>query len=79
MDIGYADDSSVVTLGDEDNLTRFMTCSSDRTIRFWHFMDPTTKSEIQQNINKGIAKNAYCRDMSRMIYVNSENRDISVS
>ena len=23
----------------EDNLTKFVTCSSDRTIRFWNFID----------------------------------------
>ncbi len=40
MDIGYSEDTSVVTLGDEEALTRFMTCSSDRTIRFWHYVDP---------------------------------------
>ena len=26
---------------DEDNLTKFMTCSSDRTVRFWHHIDST--------------------------------------
>jgi WD40 repeat protein len=24
-----------------DEVTKFVTCSSDRTIRLWHFIDPT--------------------------------------
>jgi len=28
-------------VNDFPNLTKFVTCSSDRTIRFWHLVDPT--------------------------------------
>jgi len=34
----------------EDNLTKFVTCSSDRTIRFWNFIDPSVPSQKYQEI-----------------------------
>ena len=78
MDVGYQDENSAVNLQDEQGLTKFITCSSDRTLRFWHFVDPTISSQTQQNIQKGLTKNAYCKDMSSIIYVNSENREKNV-
>jgi hypothetical protein len=27
-------------MGNTSGVTKFVTCSSDRTIRFWHFVDP---------------------------------------
>ena len=57
------------------NITKFATCSADRTIRFWNFADPTSKLKIEQ-VNKLFVKNAYSKDMSRMIYVsNVDPRD----
>ena len=48
----------------EDNLTKFVTCSSDRTIRFWNFIDPSVPSQKYREIYECLAKNAYCKDMS---------------
>lgn len=48
----------------EESLTKFVTCSSDRTIRFWNFIDPTVGSAKYQEIYQCLAKNAYCKDMS---------------
>ena len=55
-------------------ITKIATCSSDRTIRFWTFVDPSAQLS-NQSVNKVVVKNAYCKDMSRMIYVSSETRD----
>ena len=52
-----------------------MTCSSDRTIRFWHYIDPCLPKLKQEEINQSLIRNAYCKDMSRMIYVNSDLKD----
>jgi hypothetical protein len=59
----------------EDYLTKFVTCSSDRTIRFWHYIDPTAPANKQNEISKCLARNAYCKDMSKMIFIlrNSAN------
>ena len=57
------------------NITKFATCSADRTIRFWNFVDPTAEIKSEQ-LNKLLVKNAYCKDMSNMIYVsNVDPRD----
>lgn len=48
----------------EDNLTKFVTCSSDRTIRFWNFIDSSVTQQKYQEIYQCLAKNAYCKDMS---------------
>lgn len=73
--MGYAEETGSVVLAEEEALTRFVTCSSDRTIRFWHFVDPVAKSEQQQAISKALTKNAYCKDMSRMIFVNPDGKE----
>ena len=61
-------------MSEEDmiSVTKFATCSGDRTIRFWTFIDP--EADVSR-ISKALVKNAYCKDMSRMIYVSSETRD----
>ena len=57
-------------LSADDNLTKFVTCSSDRTIRFWHYIDPVaTEPQRQIEIQKILARNAYCKDMSKMVFV----------
>jgi hypothetical protein len=33
-----------------DDVTKFATCSSDRTIRMWHFIDPTASVERQKEL-----------------------------
>jgi WD40 repeat protein len=48
MEIGFQDEKSAVSLQEESSLTKFVTCSSDRTLRFWHFTDPTISSQTQQ-------------------------------
>lgn len=55
-------------------ITKFVTCSADRTVRFWNFVDPCA-SLNPSHLNKVLVKNAYSKDMSRMIYVNCESRD----
>ena len=53
-----------------------MTCSSDRTIRFWHFVDNSAVGTDKKNIvTKGLHRNAYNKDMSKIIFVknNDEN------
>ena len=67
-----ADGNSLGTadLCKEKGLTRFVTCASDRTIRFWHFLDNRTiKQQNRANIQKGLFRNAYCKDMSKIIFV----------
>lgn len=59
----------------EDNLTKFVTCSSDRTIRFWNFVDSTVPSQKYQEIYQCLAKNAYCKDMSQMMFIVSSIRE----
>lgn len=62
-------------LENESGITKFATCSSDRTIRFWHYIDPSLPKTKQDEISNHLVRNAYCKDMSRMIYVNSELRE----
>lgn len=52
-----------------------MTCSSDRTIRFWNAIDPTIKVAKYQEIYQCLAKNAYSKDMSHMVFVTSALRE----
>ena len=61
----------------EDNLTKFVTCSSDRTIRFWNFIDSSVTQQKYQEIYQCLAKNAYCKDMSQMIFITSALRESS--
>ena len=56
-------------------MTKFVTCSSDRTIRFWNFIDPSVPSQKYQEIYQCLAKNAYCKDMSQMIFITSALRE----
>ena len=37
--VGLTDTDEGRKLQDEQSLTRFVTCASDRTLRFWHFVD----------------------------------------
>lgn len=61
----------------EDNLTKFVTCSSDRTIRFWNFIDQNNLPSHKQysEIYSSLAKNAYSKDMSQMIFIVSAQRE----
>ena len=52
-------------------VTKFATCSSDRTIRMWNFIDPNTSSERQKELQSGLQRNAYCKDLSRIVFVPS--------
>lgn len=49
---------------DLTSLTKFVTCSSDRTVRFWHMVDPTLSKTQQDEVNVKLIRNAYCKDMS---------------
>jgi hypothetical protein len=61
------------------NITKLATCSADRTVRFWNFVDPTSQIN-SSSLNKLLTRNAYCKDMSRMIYVsNYDSRDTGSS
>jgi len=61
-------------LVNEPGLTRFVTCASDRTVRFWHFVDSAAvPAASRAKVQKGLSRNAYCKDMSRILFVqNSE-------
>ena len=48
-------------------VTKFATCSSDRTIRVWSFVDSSTQRKAE--LTKGLQKNAYCKDLSRIVFV----------
>jgi hypothetical protein len=50
-------------------LTKFVTSSSDRTIRFWHHLDPEMDENRKTEILKLLARNAYCKDMSKIVFV----------
>ena len=47
FNIGLTDTEDGKKLQAEASLTRFVTCASDRTLRFWHFID--TQSIASQN------------------------------
>ena len=55
-------------------MTRFATCSSDRTVRFWHFVDThsVSSSSSRNKIQKGLFRNAYCKDMSKIVFISNE-------
>lgn len=38
--VGLSESEEAQSLAADNGLTRFATCSSDRTVRFWHFADP---------------------------------------
>ena len=67
-----AETGSIESLTEDElsNITKFATCSADRTIRFWNFLDPSGSLKSEQ-VNKLLVRNAYCKDMSKMIYVSS--------
>jgi hypothetical protein len=52
------------------HISKFATCSADRTIRFWNFVDPSGSIKSEK-LNKVLVRNAYCKDMSKMIYVSN--------
>jgi WD40 repeat protein len=56
-----------------DSVTKFATCSSDRTIRMWHFIDPSESTAKQAEIQKGLQRNAYCKELSHILFVASNN------
>ena len=58
----------------QEGLTKFVTCSSDRTVRFWHYLDPDLPT-IQYNESfKNLARNAYCKDLSSILFVQSDQQ-----
>jgi len=68
--IGLNDTDEGQNLTKEKGLTRFVTCASDRTIRFWHFLDNSSiPSQNRSNVQKGLFRNAYCKDMSKILFV----------
>lgn len=67
--------TSLMRCQDEESLTKFVTCSSDRTIRFWNTIDPSIKPGKYQEIYQCLAKNAYSKDMSHLIFVTSALRE----
>ena len=70
--VGLKGNSEAESLQRDQSLTRFATCSGDRTLRFWHFMDQSQRSAATQNlVQKGIFRNAYCKDMSKIVFVNN--------
>lgn len=48
--VGFSKDAKLEKLSQEMNVTKFMTCSSDRTIRFWHYIDPQTPNQKRTEI-----------------------------
>jgi len=70
FEIGLTDTDEGKRLQKEPSLTRFVTCASDRTLRFWHFIDTQSiASQSKAQIQKGLFRNAYCKDMSKIIFV----------
>jgi WD40 repeat protein len=70
FNIGLTDTEEGKQLMKEKGLTRFVTCASDRSIRFWHLMDKASVSNSNKLcIQKGLFRNAYCKDMSKIIFV----------
>lgn len=74
--MGIADNEDGAALMQEQaGLTRFVTCSSDRTVRFWHFADTQSMSAASKTrIQKGLYRNAYSKDMSRIIFVKNQDQ-----
>lgn len=58
-----------------EEVTKFATCSSDRTIRFWNFIDTTATSLRQAELGKGLQRNAYCKDLARIVFVEPSSLD----
>lgn len=76
--IGLTETEEGVNLQQENGLTRFVTCASDRTIRFWHFVDNSSiPSNNRPSVQKGLFRNAYCKDMSKIIFINNSMDNIS--
>jgi hypothetical protein len=61
--------NALETTSVEEGLTKFVTCSSDRTIRFWHHLDQSLNPTRQTELTKLLARNAYCREMSKIVFV----------
>lgn len=61
----------------EENLTKFATCSADRTIRFWHYIESSASGSKQAEITKCLARNAYCKDMSKMIFILGKDQKVN--
>ena len=77
--IGLSESEEAAALQSESSLTRFVTCGSDRTIRFWHFIDTQCLAFNNKNkIKEGLFKNAYCKDMSKIIFVKSAEENSNI-
>jgi len=74
LTVGFQPERPELSEEEMGAITKFATCSGDRTVRFWTFVDPSAELSTQI-LSKVLVKNAYCKDMSRMIYVSSETRD----
>ena len=74
LQIGLTDAEEGQGLVNESGLTRFVTCASDRTIRFWHFVDSSSvPAASRAKVQKGLFRNAYCKDMSKILFVKNSD------
>lgn len=48
-------------------ITKFATCSTDKTIRFWNFYD-YSKASLHQLVDR----NSYCKELEKIIYVSDD-------
>jgi WD40 repeat protein len=48
-------------------ITRFATCSVDKTIRFWNFYDYSNP-----DLQKLVQRNIYCKELEKLIYVSQD-------
>lgn len=48
-------------------ITKFVTCSTDKTIRFWNFYD-----YYNNDLQKLVKRNIYCKELEKIIYVSQE-------
>ena len=75
--IGLSDTEEAEALRAEPAITRFATCASDRTIRFWHFVDNSALQSLNRSkVQKGLFRNAYCKDMSKIIFVKNSDDNL---
>ena len=64
-----------------DDLTRYITCAGDRTVRLWYFKDQAsqsianslTSSAWNQSVGKSVIRNAYCKDMGKILFVKNND------
>jgi hypothetical protein len=77
--MGYLSIQAMEKCQFEEHLIKFATCSSDRTIRFWHHIDSGAPPAKQLEINKCLSRNAYCKDMSKMIFIQRQVDDTAAA